>query len=130
MYQVHELSQGIREKKLEFQEMKEQVKKDLKIDFPNASEERLQAMCQRLVDEKLRADEKIARFPVKHESFRPNLALTTQDRRYKEHFHEGKWCYNELEQRFSWSCCMNNDQKSKGCEMKVRNPDSWCLQHC
>ena len=33
----------------------------------------------RLLNEKLLADEKMARFPVQHESFRPNLSLTTQD---------------------------------------------------
>merc|ERR1719195_605311 len=76
----------LRERKVDFQDLKEQFKRELKNEFPNASEERLQAMAQRLLNEKLLADEKMARFPVQHESFRPNLSLTTQDRRYKEFF--------------------------------------------
>lgn len=130
MQQLHEFNQCVREKKIKYQDLKEQFKKELKLEFPNASEERLQAMAQRLLDEKLRADEKISRFPVQHESFRPNLALTTQDRRYKEYFHRGKWTFNSLEQRYCWSCCMSEDQKSKGCETRVTNPDSWCTLHC
>eukprot|EP00397_Hematodinium_sp_SG-2012_P035456 GEMP01038144.1.p1 GENE.GEMP01038144.1~~GEMP01038144.1.p1 ORF type:complete len:338 (+),score=63.41 GEMP01038144.1:88-1101(+) len=130
MQQQHELTMGQREKKIEFQDLKEHYKKELKTEFPNASEQRLQAMAQRLLDEKLRVDEKVARFPVQHERFRPNLALTTQDRRYKEYSHIGKWSFNTLEQRFCWSCCMNLEHKSRGCEVRVSNPDSWCMLHC
>merc|ERR1719238_2337798 len=83
------INDRLRERKIDFQELKEQFKRELKVEFPNASEERLQAMAQRLLNEKLLADEKVARFPVQHESFRPNVALTTQDRRYKEYYHPG-----------------------------------------
>jgi len=127
---VHELSQCLREKKIATQGVKEQFKRQLKIDLPHASEERLQAMAARLLDEKLRADVKLARFPLEHESFRPNLSLTTANRRYREYYHEGKWSCNDIEQRFCWSCCMNNEHKSKGCQARTVNPDSWCLQHC
>jgi len=128
--QVDFLGDRIREKKIEYQDLKETFKKELKTEYPNASEERLQAMAARLLDEKLRADEKLQRFPLKHESFRPNLSLTSIDRRYKESFHQGKWCFSEVEQRFCWSCCLNTEQKSKGCESRTVNPDSWCLINC
>merc|ERR1712230_349842 len=95
----------LRERKIDFQDLKEQFKMELKLEFPKASEERLQAMAQRLLNEKLLADEKLARFPVQHESFRPNLSLTTQDRRFKQFFHPGTWQFNEIEKRFTWSCC-------------------------
>lgn len=124
------MNEAIRDKKIECQDLKEQFKRELKCEFPNASEERLQAMAARLLDEKLRADEKLTRFPLQQESFRPNLSLTSADRRYKESFHQGKWAFNEIEQRFCWSCCLNNEQKSKGCESRTVNPDSWCLLHC
>lgn len=127
---VTEIGDKIREKKIEYQDLKEQFKRELKCEFPNASEERLQAMAARLLDEKLRADEKHQRFPLQHESFRPNLTLTSTNRKYKESFHRGKWAYNEIEGRFCWSCCLNNSQKSKGCENKTINPDAWCLIHC
>merc|ERR1719259_1488900 len=87
----------LRERKIDFQDLKEQFKRELKVEFPQASEERLQAMAQRLLNEKLLADEKVARFPVQHESFRPNLSLTTQDRRYKEYFHPGAFAWMEAE---------------------------------
>jgi len=118
----------LRERKIDFQDLKEQFKRELKVEFPQASEERLQAMSQRLLNEKLLADEKMSRFPVQHESFRPNLSLTTQDRRYKVFQHPGTFCWNEAEKRMCWSCCMNFDQDSRGCESKVVNPDAWCVQ--
>merc|ERR1719450_288486 len=91
---ITNVNDRLRERKLDFQELKEQFKRELKVEFPQASEERLQAMAQRLLNEKLLADEKLARFPIQHESFRPNLSLTTQDRRFKEYYHPGTWAYN------------------------------------
>merc|ERR1719199_1546248 len=123
---ISNVNDRLRERKIDFQDLKEQFKRELKVEFPNASEDRLQAMGQRLLNEKLLADEKLKRFPVQHESFRPNLSLTSQDRRYKVFFHPGTWAWNEIETRFCWSCRLNFDQGSKGCEHKVVNPDSWC----
>jgi hypothetical protein len=122
---IANLNNRLRERKIDYQDLKEQFKKELKVEFPNASEERLQAMAQRLLNEKLLADEKTARFPVQHESFRPNLSLTTQDRRYKEFHHPGTWQFNDVEKRFVWSCCCSFEQNSKGCESRVVNPDAW-----
>ena len=76
---ITNVNDRLRERKIDFQDLKEQFKRELKCEFPNVSEERLQAMSQRLLNEKLLADEKVGRFPVQHESFRPNLSLTTQD---------------------------------------------------
>merc|ERR1719159_2325580 len=91
---ITNVNERLRERKVDFLELKEQFKRELKVEFPQASEERLQAMAQRLLNEKLLADEKLARFPIQHESFRPNLSLTTQDRRFKEYYHPGTWAYN------------------------------------
>merc|ERR1712072_1153253 len=110
-----DLNLNLRDMKVDYQDLKEQFKRELKVEFPNASEERLQAMAQRLLNEKLLADEKLARFPVQHESFRPNLALTTQDRRYKEYHHPGSWVFTEAEGRYAYSCCLNFNEDSKGC---------------
>jgi len=123
---ITNVNDRLRERKIDFQDLKEQFKRELKVEFPNASEERLQAMAQRLLNEKLLADEKMARFPVQHESFRPNLSLTTQDRRYRLYHHPGTYQFYEEEKRFCWSCCMSFDKDSKGCEYKIVNPDSWC----
>merc|ERR1719145_210590 len=92
---VANVNDCLRERKVDFQDLKEQFKRELKVEFPQASEERLQAMAQRLLNEKLLADEKMARFPIQHERFQPNLSLTTQDRRYKEYFHPGSWSWNK-----------------------------------
>jgi hypothetical protein len=123
---ITNVNHSLRERKVEWQKLKEQFKVELRVEFPQASEERLQAMAQRLLNEKLMADEKLARFPVQHESFRPNLSLTTQDRRYKEYHHPGTWMWSKTEKRFCWSCCLNFDENSRGCEYKVCNPDAWC----
>lgn len=116
-----------RERKLEFHELKQQFKRDLKAEFPIASEERLQAMAQRLLDDKLLQDEKLARFPVEEGHFRPNLTLTSQDRRYKVHEHTGTWAWSEAERCHCWTCCMNFSEDSRGCEHRVVNPDAWSL---
>merc|ERR1719316_839612 len=92
---ISNVNDRLRERKVDFQDLKEQCKRELKVEFPQASEERLQAMSQRLLNEKLLADEKMSRFPVQHESFRPNLSLTTQDRRYKLHHHPGTYSFSE-----------------------------------
>merc|ERR1712039_530841 len=99
---VKEVNDRPRDRKIDFQELKDQFKRELQLEFPQASEERLQAMAQRLLGEKLLADEKLARFPIQHESFRPNLSLTTQDRRFKEYYHPGTWAYNAAEKRHTW----------------------------
>jgi len=126
MQGITNVNDSLREKKIDFADLKAQFKRELHVEFPNASEERLQSMAQRLLNEKLLADEKMARFPVQNESFRPNLSLTTQDRRYKMHHHPGAYSFSEISARYSWSCCMNFDKDSKGCEHKICNPDSWC----
>lgn len=126
---ITNVNDRLRERKVDFQDLKEQFKRELKVEFPNASEERLQAMSQRLLSEKLLADEKMACFPVQHESFRPNLSLTTQDRRYKMYHHPGTYSLSTCDadsKRHCWSCCMNYGKDSKGCEYKIVNPDSWC----
>ncbi|CAE7687995.1 unnamed protein product [Symbiodinium sp. CCMP2456] len=125
---ITNMNDRLRERKVDFQDLKDQFKRELKVEFPQASEERLQAMAQRLLNEKLLADEKMSRFPVQHESFRPNLSLTTQDRRYKEHFHPGTFVWNEAEKREAWTCCLNFDADSRGCESRVVNPDAWSYQ--
>lgn len=116
----------LREKKIDYQELKEQFKHELRKEYPEASEERLQAVAQRLLGEKLLADEKACRFPANHESFKPNLMVTTQDRRYKMYYHPGTWAMNDVEKRNCWSCCANFTEDSLGCEFKVVNPDAWC----
>lgn len=123
---INNLNDRLRERKIDFQELKQEFKMELKKEYPEASEERLQAMSQRLLSEKLLADEKTARFPVQHESFRPNVALTSQDRRYKVYDHPGSWTWQPVENRYAWSCCLNWSHDARGCSARVMNPDSWC----
>jgi len=120
------LNDKLRDMKVDYQDLKEQFKKELKVEFPNASEERLQAMAQRLLNEKLLADKKTSMFPVQHESFRPNVSLTTRSSRYKEFHHPGAWQYNQLDKCWAWSCCMGGE-KTQGCQSRVINPDAWCI---
>lgn len=121
------LASRIREMKVDFQGLKDEFKTALRAEFPEASEERLQAMAQRLVNEKLRADEKAIRYPEPNvTNCKPNVSLTVQDRRFRVFRHPGTWQWSETEKRFCWSCCLNFTQESRGCESKVVNPDRWC----
>lgn len=126
---VGSLNDRIRERKVDFFELKDQFKRELKAEFPDSSEERLQAVAQRLLNEKLLADEKLCQFPMPGGDFNfmPNVSLSTQDRRYKEYHHPGAWCWNEREKRLCWSCCLNFSDVARGCEYKVKNPDAWCV---
>jgi hypothetical protein len=123
--QVAELGAAIADKKQQYQNVKEEFKAELRYNYPNASEERLQAMAHRLLDEKLLADEKLKRFPVPHETYKPNLALTTADKRYQEWSHNGVWTWMEGEEQFAWSDNLSYDPHDKGSEYKTVNPDSW-----
>jgi hypothetical protein len=122
---VTELSGLVSEKKQQYQDLKEEFKSELRHTFPNASEERLQALAARLLDEKLLADEKTRRFPAEHERYKPNLALTTVDRRQKKWKHNGVWTWMEGEKQFAWSDNLSYDKNDKGCEFETVNPDGW-----
>jgi hypothetical protein len=125
---IAHLNDAIRESKVDNQALKDEFKRELKQEFPKASEERLQAIAARLVTEKLANDEKLRRFPQATYDFRPNNSLTVQDRRYKVHFHPGTWSWSWVDRRYCWSCCSNFDENARGCECKVKNPDRWCTQ--
>jgi hypothetical protein len=122
------ITHHLRESKIHYQELKEEFKRALKSEFPDASEERLQAMAQRLLGEKLLADEKVSRFPFGNETFKPNVMVTSQDRRYRVYKHPGAWAWAASEQRYCWSCCLNFTEASRGCEYGIIDPDAWCLQ--
>lgn len=117
-----------REMKIEQGELKRQFKEQLRAEFPKASNERLDALAHRLLFEKLLADAKISKYPVPNESFTPSIALTTTNRRYKEFHHPGTWSVGP-DGVEAWSCCMSEDRNSRGCEIRVVNPDRWCTLH-
>ncbi|KAF4690278.1 hypothetical protein FOZ60_000438 [Perkinsus olseni] len=122
-----EFQELVREKKRQYADIRGEFIRELRVEFPHASLMRLEAMARRLLDEKLLSDEKSRRYPIAHESFRPNLSLTTQDRRYREHYHPGAYDMIQVEGKRAWSCCLNYDSDSRGCEYRVINPDAWCL---
>lgn len=118
----------LRDRKEGHQDLKDQFKRELRIEFPNGSPECLQAMATRLLSEKLAADEKLMReHPGKDAHFAPNIGVTSHSRRYREYHHPGAWTWNTHEKQFCWSCCMDFGLESRGCESKMVNPDAWCL---
>jgi hypothetical protein len=119
--QVQEFNDLVRAKKTQYRDLRHKIKDKLQSEFPNASKARLVAMATRLLDEKLLNDERNRRFPLPHENFRPNLALTTVDRRYKLHHHPGLFTEGK------WSCCLQETEKVTGCDCRVVDPDRWCL---
>jgi hypothetical protein len=42
------------------------------------------------------------------------------------HHHPGAWVYSDVEGCNIWSCCLNFQHDSRGCEGQVVNPDRWC----
>lgn len=122
---VQEFGTLSEEKKIQYADVKEEIKAEIRGLHPLVSDVKLQAMAQRMLDEKLMQDERDRRYPQPHVTFKPNLALTTCDRRHKEWRHPGKWAWNETEEKFLWSCCVNYTENSRGCEYVTVNPDQW-----
>ena len=43
----------------------------------------------------------------------------------RDYYHSGKYEFNEMYQEKCWSCCMNQNAYSQGCEVQKRNTALW-----
>ena len=133
---VTELNLLLREKKAQYVDVRRALRSQVLADFPQASESKIVAACHRILDEKLLSYEKTRRWPILQESFKPNLSLTSKDRRFYRNFHPGLWSNDapalndedsDQDIQGTWSCCQAEREDALGCEREMLNPDRWCL---
>ncbi|PHJ22390.1 hypothetical protein CSUI_003758 [Cystoisospora suis] len=99
----------------------------LRREMPGASEERCWAVVKRTFEDSL-AMPKNPHF--EHQSCKKKssrLRASSHSRRFKQHFHPGKFDICVVENCEVWTCCLNADKDSVGCHTRVVNRDAWCL---
>jgi hypothetical protein len=140
------LNEYLRDKKIRCRPMIEDIIRELKYASPSAAfgsscSNGYESIAVRLLDERLLAAEKLKRYPAIAETFRPNLSLTTKDRRFRVKHHPGVYCKpaqvtgdadddvseNDSKASGAWSCCQNTHYNSAGCDcLRIVDPDSRC----
>ena len=58
-------------------------------------------------------------------TFKPDLSKTLASRRKRVYHHTGKWEKSKFEDQEAWSCCMNYDKDSEGCNVKIVDLDRY-----
>lgn len=73
--------------------------------MPRATKERIEANVYR----RLYEAQHIAKEPEDPElTLKPDMSKTLQNLKTKKYYHNGKWEMNKIEEKESWSCCMNS----------------------
>jgi hypothetical protein len=60
-------------------------------------------------------------------TLKPVLNNTWKNEVTKKHYHNGKWEHNKIEGKECWSCCMNSEFNSKGCQGVKVDKKKWIL---
>jgi hypothetical protein len=58
-------------------------------------------------------------------TFKPDLTKTLASRRRRVYHHTGLWEKSKFEDEEAWSCCMNYDKDSEGCNVKIVDMDRY-----
>ena len=56
------------------------------------------------------------------------MTKTLPQKKYRRYRHTGKFEMNKFEGRECWSCCMNYELESEGCNAMLVDPEKWNLQ--
>ena len=60
-------------------------------------------------------------------TLKPNMDKTLMNKKTKKYYHNGKWELCKVDEKESWSCCMNADKNSEGCVAVVVDKEKWIL---
>mmetsp|Transcript_24492 Transcript_24492/g.24210 ORF Transcript_24492/g.24210 Transcript_24492/m.24210 type:complete len:153 (-) Transcript_24492:16-474(-) len=121
------LNEKLRDIKNREEELRNKIRQEYLYECPGSSKEKTAAGVFKMVEKykiKQRQAE-IAKVEVHDETFKPELGKTLKTRKTKEYFHDGAWVMNEDLEKEAWSCCMNEDETSKGCCVRIRDLDRW-----
>jgi hypothetical protein len=122
-----QLVEKFRQEKLDEESLRNQIRDQYLYDCPKSSEEKTAAeVFKRIADYKLKLKQgEVANMKTGDETFKPQLSKGHMRRYQTTRLHDGVWQLNELSQKHSWSCCMNENIESEGCVSKVRDLDRW-----
>ena len=122
-----QFSKQVRENKVADEELRNKIREQYLYECPKSTAEKTAAeVFKRIAEYKLKAKQRdLASLNTGEETFQPQLSKG-HTRRYETfRSHDGAWQLNELMQKEAWSCCMNENFKSKGCVVKLRDIDRW-----
>ena len=119
----------VREEKEANVELRAQLAAEVRDEFPDGSEETLNAIVTRKIYElSLQANA----HDDKELTLKPDMSKTLKKVCQRVCYHNGKY----EEQKFSekkkmaWSCCQNKDKDSEGCVVKMVDKQKWILSSC
>ena len=123
------IQEEVRKKKESDVERRQRLSAVVRDEFPDASEETLNAIVtRRIYEEDLKAH-----IPEDEElTLKPDISKTIRRDEKRVAYHNGKY----EEQRFSekkkmaWSCCQNKDKDSEGCVVKMVDRQKWTVSSC
>lgn len=104
--------------------MKDAFMKQTLHELPRATKERVEA----IVFKKMYEAQHIAKEPEDPQlTLKPDMTRTLKNTKQRAYYHNGKWELNRLDNKESWSCCMNSDKDSEGCVTVVKDKQKWIL---
>jgi len=126
---ITRFNEDLRKIKEEDQVLREELKRKFIFENPAASQEKVDAGVFRLVHEhKIRIMKPKSEFEAKNLTFKPDMEQTLRNEKYNKQYHNGKWGTNAISKdKEVWSCCMNEEAKSAGCNKIEIDPKRWNL---
>jgi len=122
----------VRTKKEEDVALREQLSKEVRDEYPDASIETLNAIVTRRIYELgLKA-----RVPEDPElTLKPDMSRTLKKVQERICYHNGKYEERKFGQKegkdgkkkMAWSCCQNKEKDSEGCVVKIVDKQKWVL---
>lgn len=122
--QAKEGNLTLKEEKEADAQLKKTIIEKVAYEMPRASKERVEATVFRKMYEK----KNIENEPYDPElTLKPNMKKTLINRKGVKYHHTGKFEMCKFEEEEVWSCCMNADPNSPGCNAIKVDPLKWNL---
>ena len=113
-------------------ELRADISKEVRNEFPDASVETLNAIVTRRIYER----SLLEKIPEDKElTLKPNIAKTlkTVKERVTSHngvYEEQKFAGKDDKKKMAWSCCQNKDENSEVCVVRYVDKQKWILSSC
>lgn len=117
-----EHSESLKQEREALRETKSQLKAKFDEEYKNVTEEKKQFLVTKTLYEETHK-KKLDEAESKELTFKPDLTRTLASRRKRVYHHTGKWEKSKFEDEEAWSCWMNFDKDSEGCNVKIVDLD-------
>lgn len=126
------VQESVRSKKEADVDLRADISKEVRNEFPDASVETLNAIVTRRIYE---AGLRAAIPEDKELTLKPNMSKTLKTVKERVTSHNGKFEEQRFEskdgkKKMAWSCCQNKDEASEGCVVKYVDKQKWILSSC